>query len=967
LHVCSFLSWLSIRRFRIGGLATEGIGDLASRVRLSGKAPTGYHRLMATPDLERAASALVGRARECAAVDRLLEVSARGESSSLVLRGEAGTGKTALLSHAADRASDWTILRTVGVEAEADLAFAGLYGLLRPIVDKLGELPETQAAALAGSLGLAPSLGADRLLISVGVLSLLAAAADGGPLLCLIDDAQFLDAASVEALVFSARRLGAEPVAMLFAAREGTARVFAAPGLPELAVEGLGAEAAAQLLAASAPEATDLVREWLLGEAAGNPLALLELPRGLSAAQLQGRAALPETAPLTSRLRSAFVQRIDRLPSETQTALLIAAVDESGEPAAVMGAAVEAGLPADALDAAERADLLRVVDGTIVFRHPLVRSSLLESSTHTQRRAAHAALAAALTGDGHADRRAWHRALATLAADEDVAAALVVSARRYKARGGHASAAAAFARAAELTADVDRRSDRLSAAAEAAWAGGQPERARELIARALPLTTGQARAELLHLRGVIQARTGDMRGAVPLLVEAADASEDVSLRLDALTEATEAAEYSGEYLQVAEIGARADAVEPRTRTDRFRVVALSGIAAELAGDHERADALLREALRRAEQLEDPHPLIWASLVATMGSDAGTFADGLAYSTRAVTIARQRGLLSILPLGLWAQANAFFGLGRFHLGRAAAEEGAGLASDFGHRSGASWNLTALAQLDALRGDEAAARQRADEAIELATTVGATMIIGFAEWALGMLDLTLGRAREATDRLLLVSAVDRPESNPLTALWSIPDLIDAAAHSGRLDEAAGRVARYTAWTQHSSSPERLSVLARCRALVGDGDIAEQFETALTPSVSLSPFLRARTELLYGEWLRRERRPGEARPHLRRAADRFRQVGTPPWQERAEAELRATGETARRRDPSTLDRLTPQELQISGLVATGMTNRQIAGQLYLSPRTIDYHLRKVFTKLGVASRNELVRMGPPEQAPA
>jgi DNA-binding CsgD family transcriptional regulator/tetratricopeptide (TPR) repeat protein len=923
---------------------------------------------MAVPEPEPAAGALVGRERECAAVDRLLELSARGESSSLVLRGEAGTGKTALLSHAADRASDWTILRTVGVEAEADLAFAGLYGLLRPIVDRLGELPKTQAAALAGPLGLAPSLGVDRLLVSVGVLSLLAAAADDGPLLCLIDDVQFLDAASADALVFCARRLGAEPVAMLFAAREGAARVFAAPGLPELAVEGLAAEAAAQLLAASAPAATDPVREWLLGEAAGNPLALLELPRGLSAAQLQGRAALPETAPLTSRLRSAFVQRIDRLPSATQTALLIAAVDESGEPAAVMGAAVEAGLPADALDAAERADLLRVVDGTIVFRHPLVRSSLLESSTHTQRRAAHASLAAALTGDGHADRRAWHRALATLAADEDVAAALVVSARRYKACGGHASAATAFARAAELTADVDRRGDRLGAAAQAAWAGGQPERARELIARALPLATAQARAELLHLRGVIEARTGDMRSAVPVLVEAADASEDVSLTLDALTEATEAAEYSGEYMQAAEIGARADAVEPRTRTDRFRVVALSGIAAELAGDHERADALLQEALRRAEQLEDPHPLIWASLLASMGTPAaGMFADGLPYSTRAVSIARQRGLLSILPIGLWAHATALVALGRFHLGRAAAEEGVRLASDFGHRSGASWSLTTLAQLEALRGDEAAARHRADEAIDLATAVGATMIVGFAEWALGLLDLTLGRPHEATDRLLLVTAVDRRESNPLTRLWSTPDLIEAAARSARLDEAADRFARYTAWTQHSSSPARLSVLARCQALVGEGDVAERFETALAPDASLSPFLRARTELLYGEWLRRERRPGEARPHLRRAADGFRLVGAPPWQERAESELRATGETARRRDPSTLDQLTPQELQISGLVATGMTNRQIAAQLYLSPRTIDYHLRKVFTKLGVASRHELARIGLPEQAPA
>jgi hypothetical protein len=407
---------------------------------------------MSVPDLEQRSGALVGRERERAAIDRLLEASARGKSGSLVVRGEAGTGKTAMLGYAAECRGDRRTLHTTGVEAESDLAFAGLYGLLRPIVDKRRELPETQADALSGAMGLAPSPGSDRLLVSAGTLSLLAAAADDGPLLCLVDDAQFLDLASAEALVFSARRLVAEPVAMLFAVREGTAQGFAAPGVPELVLEGVDAAAAAQLLAQSAPEAAEPVREWLLSEAAGNPLALLELPSGLSEAQLQGRAALPEAAPLTSRLRSAFAQRIDRLAAAPRTALLIAAVDDTGDVGAVVGAADEAGLPADVLDPAERAGLLRVVDGMIVFRHPLVRSALLESATHSQRRAAHAALAAALSGDEHADRRAWHQALATLTADEEVAATLEASGRRYQARAGHASAATAFVRAAELSA-----------------------------------------------------------------------------------------------------------------------------------------------------------------------------------------------------------------------------------------------------------------------------------------------------------------------------------------------------------------------------------------------------------------------------------------------------------------------------------------------------------------------------------
>jgi DNA-binding CsgD family transcriptional regulator len=916
---------------------------------------------MATPELERMSGALVGRERECAAIDRLLEASEHGESGSLVLRGEAGIGKTALLAYAAERGGHRTVLSTAGVEAESDLAFAGLHGLLRPILAKLSELPEAQADALAAALGLAPSVDSDRLLVSAATLSLLAAAADDDPILCLIDDAQLLDAASAEALVFSARRLAAEPVALIFAARQGAGRAFAAPGLPELVLEGLAAEAATQLVAASAPVAADPVREWLLTQAAGNPLALLELPNSLSAEQLQGRADLPEAIPLTARLRSAFVQRIDRLPAGTRTALLIAAVDDEGEVATVARAAEGAGLPEDALDSAEREGLLRIVDGSVVFRHPLVRSALLESSTHGQRRGAHAALAAALSGDEQADRRVWHQALATLTTDEEVAQALEASARRSQARAGHASAATAFVRAAELSADEGRRAGRLAAAAEAAWAAGQPERARGLIARALPLATGERRAQLLHLRGVIEARTGDVRSAVAVLVEAADASEDGSLTLELLTEATEAAMYAGDYAQATALGARADAIEPRSETDRFRVAALSGTAAELAGAHERAGQLLQEATRRANELEDPRALIWAAHMATM---RGAFGAGLPYATRAVTIARERGLLSILPMALWEQAAALVGQGRFSLGYAAAEEGMRLASDFGHHWAASWNLTVLACLDALRGDESRARAHANEAMELAATGGATLIVGFAEWALGLLELTLGRPGEATERLLLVSDGERSESNPLTALPSIPDLIEAAARSGRLDETADRLDRYTAWVQHAPSPARLSMLARCLALTGEGSEREQFETALAPYAGHSPFDQARTELLYGEWLRRQRQRREARRHLRRAADLFRQVGAPPWQERAEAELRATGETARRRDPSTLDQLTPQELQIAGLVAAGLTNRQIAAQLYLSPRTIDYHLRKVFSKLGLSSRTELVRMGVPQQ---
>jgi DNA-binding CsgD family transcriptional regulator len=917
---------------------------------------------MASP--EGLAGALFGREREIAAIERLLEASARGESGSLVLRGEAGIGKTALLTHAAERAGGRTVLRTVGVEAESDLAYAGLYGLLRPIVDKLGELPEAQAAALAGALGLGPSLGPDRLLVSAATLSLLAAAADEGPLLCLIDDAQFLDTASAEALVFTARRLAAEPVAMVFAVREGEARTFEAQGLSELALDGLDPDAGVELLRSSAPAAVNPVREWLLAEAGGNPLALLELPTGLSAAQLEGRAALPAAIPLSSRLRSAFEQRIVRLPAATRTALLIAALDDGGEIATVVRAAGESGLPEDTLDSAEKAGLLRLVGGRIEFRHPLVRSAVQGSSTLTERRGAHAALAAALSAAEDSDRRVWHQALATLTTDEEVAAALEASARRSQARAGHASAATAYTRAAELSADEDGRARRLTAAAEAAWAAGQPERARELSARVLPFATGELRPRLLYLRGVIEARTRDARGAVAMLVEAADASEDGSFMLEVLTEATEAAVYAGDDLQAAGLGARARGIEPENETDRFRVAALGGVAAALAGEYERAAPLLLEATKRAEEVEDPHALIWAVRAAAIKNMPRS---GLPHATRGVTIARERGVLSVLAVLLSHQASALIGHGRFKLAYAAADEGIRLASDFGHQWGVGRNLSNLAMVDAVRGDEPAARAHADEASELAASSGAVLIGEFAGWALGVLELTLGSPGEATDRLLIISDSERAESNQFPALWSIPDLIEGAARSGRLDESVDRLDRYADWVEQAPTPTRISLLARCRALLGQDDVAEQFGTALAGAAHLSPFEQGRTELLYGEWLRRGRKRREARGHLRRAADLFRQVGAPPWEERAEAELRATGGTARKRDPSTLDDLTPQELQIAGLVASGMTNRQIAEQLYLSPRTIDYHLRKVFSKLGVSSRTELVQMGVREPQPA
>ena len=451
---------------------------------------------------------LVGRERECAVIDRLLGAAARGESGVLVVRGEAGMGKTALLGYAATRATDMRVLRATGVEAEHDLAFAGLHGLLWPIIDELPCLPEPQRAALSAALGLAPGDGRDRFLASAGALTLLAAAAEAKPILCLIDDAQWLDAPSADALVFTARRLVAEGVLILFGAREGDPRRFDAPGLEELTLKGLDREPSEALLSRASSQVAPAVQDRLLSEAAGNPLALLELPVALSDSQLTGQAQLPGALPLTARLRGLFIQRIERLPQSTQMALLVAAAEETGELAVTLRAAAELTLPQNALDPAEETGLVRAQGAALTFRHPLVRSAVYDSAPVGRRQQVHAALATVLGAEQHSDRALWHRAMATLTPDDELASALEGSARQSQQRGAHASAATAFERAAELSDCDEARGTRLAGAAEAAWGAGQADRARGLIDRALPTAGQHQRARLLYLGGVIEGRRG---------------------------------------------------------------------------------------------------------------------------------------------------------------------------------------------------------------------------------------------------------------------------------------------------------------------------------------------------------------------------------------------------------------------------------------------------------------------------
>jgi DNA-binding CsgD family transcriptional regulator len=913
---------------------------------------------MGSSGLQQRAVQLLGRERECAVIDRVLEDATGGVSGALVVRGEAGIGKSALLEYAIRQAAPgMAVLRAVGVEVESDLAFAGLYGLLRPVLAHLGELPETQSQALAAAMGLAPSSHPDRLLISAAVLGLLAAAAESRPMLCVVDDAQWVDRPSAEALVFTARRLQAERIAILFGAREGEMRRFEAAGVPELELTGLSQPSAAAVLAGLARSPAPAVRDRLLSEADGNPLALLELPAGLSEAQLRGQAPLPDAIPLSPRLEGVFRQRAARLSEAAQTALLVAAADTTGDVPAVLRAAGGLGLPPDALDPAEAAGLIRVTGQTITFRHPLVRSALYQGATLGRRQRVHAALASAFTGDDHVDRRVWHQAMAALTGDEEVAAALEASARRAELRAGHASAATAFLRAAELSVEESRRLGRIAAAAGAAWHAGQPDRARAAIARALPLAGGELRARLLHLGGVVEANTGSLPEACARLLEAAEATRDPSLRLEMLLEAGETMTMTGDFARGIEIAAMAARIVPVSARDRLMHTQVRGYAKIYAGEHEQGQSVLADVLEQAERVGDPRALLWAAHSASTGGNAS---GSLLYANRAVEAARRQGMLSLLPMTLQKQALELLASSSFDLAYAAAEEGYRLSVEIGYGSG--WHLANMAAAEAVWGREQDARRHGLEALELAQRSGSSFMANRARHALGLLDLSMGRPGLAADQLLVLTDPGHPDFHWIVGLPAIPDAVEAAVRARRPGDAEPRLGVAQRWVGQAPTPLRRALLARCEALLGRRDWDEAFGAATEHGPALPPLQRARTELLYGEWLRRERRRTDARGHLRAALDLFQRLGAAPWAGRAEAELRATGETVRRSEPGALAQLTPQELKIAGLVTDGLTNREIAAQLFLSPRTVDYHLRKVFTKLGIGSRTELARGGLP-----
>jgi DNA-binding CsgD family transcriptional regulator len=905
---------------------------------------------------------LYGREAERSRIGEVLAGARQGQSGVLILRGEAGVGKSALLEDARARATGMTVLSGAGVESEAQLPYAGLHQVLRPVLDHLGALPAPQVRALSGALGLGEGKADEWFLVSAGVLSLLAEAAEHAPLLVIVDDAQWLDDASAESLVFACRRLAAERIALLFAARDGDLRSFDAPGLPELRLGGLAPEPAGALLDRQAgvplsPEA----RERLITETGGNPLALLALSSSLSDAQLAGAEPLLEPLPVAARIERVFLARVGRLPPETRLLLVVAAADDTGDLATVLPATEQLGAAPEALDAAEEDGLVRVRGDRIEFRHPLVRSAVYHGATLSRRRAAHRALASVLTGDADADRRAWHLVAGSVESDATVVAELERAARRARQRSGFVAASLAFERAAAMTADEHRLVGLLSGAAESALFAGRLDRAVSLLDRARPHAHEAAeRGELDRWRGLVEVSAGVPADAREVLLRGARemATVDGEQALQMLALACLASGYAGEGREVPSIAELAagipDGDGPVIRYLRDFVL---GAGAYFAGDPATAAPLLRAALDTADAADAAAPGAPGLLLFAGGAGLFLGDDQAAdhFNRRLVTQAREAGNVPLVGQAIPRLAITRIAAGQWVSAAADLRDGLELARQTGLHQVGGHMLAQLAVIAALRGDEEECRELAAESRRLASARRLSHVEQTSRRALAALELGRGDLEAA---LTEARAVDRL---PI-ASWAALDQVETAARAGEAELAAAWLEPFERWAQASGAAWARGVAAHGRALLAEDDAEAErlLEQALAEHVHGGrPFERARTELALGELLRRERRRVEARGHLRAALDLFETLGAAAWAERAREELRASGQTARRRDPSTRDELSPQEVQIARYVARGLSNREVAAQLFLSPRTIDFHLRNVFRKLGITSRVQLASL--------
>ncbi|HEX3814293.1 MAG TPA: AAA family ATPase [Mycobacteriales bacterium] len=898
---------------------------------------------------------LRGRRGECEALDRQLRGIAGGQSSVLVLRGEAGVGKSALLEYVAERASGCRVVRAVGVQSEMELAFAGLHQLCAGMLDRIAGLPGPQRDALQAAFGLQEGGNPDHFAVAVAVLSLLSEAAETEPLVCLIDDAQWLDRASSQALAFVSRRLLAERIAMVFAVREPV-DVPDLAGLPELVIEGLPDSEARLLLASGIPGRLDeRVRDRIVAETRGNPLALLELPRGMTPADLAGGFGLPGTGSLAGRIEQVFADRVDSLPPDSRELLLLAAAEPLGDVTLLWRAAEHLGIKPAAAEPAEAAGLVEF-GARVQFRHPLVRSAAYRTAAPHDRQEAHRALAEATDADADPDRRAWHRAQATVGLDETVATELERSAVRAQRRGGAAAAAAFLQRAAVLTPDPARRAERALAGARAKIEVADPDAASELLGMAdlCPLDDYQ-RARARRLRAQVAFSRSRGSDALPLLLDAAKglAAFNTDLTRDTYLEAFAAAIYAGEFGHQDEVKRVAAAALSGPVKPGDAIAALvRGLATVFIDGYPAAVPPLRKALdvfRHADENADDINR-WQWLACRIAFDLWDKELSAELSGRGLRLARETGALGILPIAANFRAGTHVHAGEFAAASVLMEEAAAITE----ATGTAPLVYTLPMLAAYRGEEAETMSLLDVARRDAVDRGQGLALSMIGCAQAVLLNGLARYEEA---VAAAEPASRPAGLGVYAL-SLVELIEAAVRSGRPELAASALDRLAERTGASSTDWARGLEARSRALLAAGSAAEslyQEAIARLASGNVTLYL-ARARLVYGEWLRRENRRVDARRQLSAAHDLFDGFGARAFAERARRELLATGETARRRSPDALSLLTPQEAQIARLAGAGLTNPEIGAQLFISPRTVEYHLRKVFPKLDISSRKDL-----------
>ena len=906
-------------------------------------------------------SRLFGRTAELEILERLIANVRRGRSAVLVVRGEPGIGKTALLRQLIAGVPGFGVARVAGVESEMELPYAGLHQLCTPVLGRLGSLAEPQRRALSVAFGLASGDSPDRFLVALAVLSLMAEAAQERPMLCVVDDVQWLDQASAQVLGFVGRRLLAEPVALVFAVRTpapGAPAPDHLAGLPELRLDGLDEDSARALLATVIPGPLDeSVRARILAETHGHPLALLELYRGRSAADLAGGFALPDAGDLPRRIEDQYAARLGELPAEVQRLILLAAADPVGDPALILRAAQVLGLDTGAINLAVAADLLEL-GANVHFRHPLVRSAAYRTATADDRRAVHEALATVTDPLADPDRRAWHCAHATAGPDEVVAEELINSASRAMRRGGVAAAAAFWERAVALTPDPGQRASRALTAAEAKYAAGDFEAAQALLVTAEvgpPGELDEARAQRMRAQVAFALRRGG--DAPPLMLRAAQRlqSLDADMARQTYLEVLLATIYAGRLAhgqdarQIARAARSATLPPSGSQPLPHSQLLIHGLAVRLADGYVAAAPTLKQALcrYRAQPLE----LGWLSVAYNIvAMDLWDDEAWFELAAGQLRLARANGTLSWLPFTLDYAAEIHVQAGELSKAAALLMEREGV--DSGTREATLPYLPLL--LAAWRGDAPGAAELAEEMTRGATDRGEGAALTYTDYAQAVLYNGQGNYRAAAEAAHRASAIDEIVISP----WALYELVEAEARSDQQERARAAAGQLSQLAAASASNWARGAAARSRALVSRGRAAEEeYREAieLLSKTRMATHL-ARAHLVYGEWLRREKRRTEARDQLRSAFDALTSMGAEAFAERARRELLATGETARKRSDDTRTDLTPQEEEIAQLAREGRTNSEIAAQLFIGRRTVEWHLRKVFAKLDISSRIEL-----------